>query len=128
MDKADRNQKRQTSQAYTSTKLKRPMVMLGLLLVMTGVIAILEHSLALPQFEWTGLLLLVPSLMLIASAVRRYLLSRSAFERDVRVPFMGGTAMLLISLMVLLQWSWSQVWPMFILWGGIALLAKSLDR
>jgi len=102
---------------------------LGLLLVLLGMIFFLMRTNVLPAFNWPALFLLVPVLVLFASAYQRFRQGGSALERDVRVPFIIGAGLLLVMGMLLMQWDWSNVtWPAFLIFAGFAGLLQVLDR
>lgn len=102
---------------------------LGLLLILLGIIFLLMRSDVLPEFNWPALFLLLPALVLFASAYQRFRKSGSAFERDVRVPFIIGVGLLLFMGMLLMEWDWSEIfWPAFLIFAGFAGLLQVLDR
>ena len=94
----------------------------GLVLIGLGVFFLL-NSLGIidNSFNWWAIFILMPGIGLIASIFTFYM--RNGYvPSEMRGKGLGGVMILLVGLIFLFDMDWGQVWPLFLIVPGIALV------
>ncbi len=96
----------------------------GLALVALGVLFLAQNYLGVPIDNWWAALILVPALGSFWAAWIAWRLTGNGYA--AAGPVTGGLLMLAFALIFLLNLSWSQIWPVFIVILGVGALLPSL--
>ena len=99
---------------------------MGLVVVLVGVLFLLRNlGVSLPFMElhnWWALFILIAAAPSLAYAAQRY---RSTGRVDQRVlhSLLSAAAVVMVALFFLLELPWERWWPLFVIYGGLWMLA-----
>lgn len=102
-------------------------VLQGLLVIALGVLFLLSNFGIAPalfdQPNWWAWLILLAAVSPLSAAFQWY---RRAGTVDHRVwhALLRAAAIIMVALMFLLQLSWQQWWPVFVIYGGLCMLTR----
>lgn len=103
----------------------------GLIIVLIGLVFLL-HNLGyqldfIGYTNWWALFILVGAVGPLAYAVRRYR-SHGRFDGAVLHALLSATSIITVALMFLLNLDWGRWWPLFMILGGLWMLAGNWRR
>jgi hypothetical protein len=94
----------------------------AVVLIALGVIFLLKQLHILPlSFNWWALLILVPGGVLLYRAYDEYRLAGGVLTKSAREHGIGGTVLVLVAAVFLLNINWGVVWPAFLIIAGVAM-------
>lgn len=97
----------------------------GLVLITIGVIFLVTNLTDFTLNNWWALFILIPAVSSLGNAFRVY-------RRDERLgsegrgSLIGGVILLFITSAFLFSWDWGNIWPFFLIIGGIGVLLNAL--
>ena len=104
---------------------------MGLIVIAIGVFFLLRNfGIILPFMEyhnWWALFILIGAIGPLSYAARRYR-ARGKVDGVVLHSLVSAAAVITVALFFLLQLSWNQWWPLFIIYGGLWMLANNWWR
>ncbi len=104
----------------------------GLVLMAIGGLFLLSNLGLMPRFDWTSnwwaLFFLIPIAANVAALGRALSLSGGRFTRAVVGPLSGILVLSLIMGIFLMGWSWSVMWPAFLIIAGLGALLQAAAR
>lgn len=95
--------------------------MSGVVLIAIGLIFLAANVGGFRLDNWWALFILIPAVANYGSAWADYQ-TNGRFTRSGRGSITGGLILTLVSFTFLFGWSWSVIWPIFLIIGGIAAL------
>lgn len=95
--------------------------MSGVILIGIGVIFLAANVTGFRLDNWWALFILIPAVANFGNAVNDYQVN-GRFTRSGRGSITGGLILTLVSFTFLFGWSWSVIWPIFLIIGGVAAL------
>jgi len=98
---------------------------LGLLLIAVGAFMLLREFGGLRLHNWWALFILIPGLLSLWSAFEAFLRQR-ALTRAVRGGLIGACYPVAVALIFLLDLSWADWWPVFVLLPGLTMISAAL--
>ena len=99
----------------------------AVLVIALGVVFLLNNlGVEVPFFEvdnWWAWLILIGALSPLSCAVERY---RRVGRVDDKVlhSLLSALAVVMVALMFILQLSWAQWWPLFVIYGGLTMMVR----
>jgi hypothetical protein len=78
------------------------------------------------DFNWWALFLLIPAGSILQKVWREYQRNGESLNRELRTKLVAGVALLFFGFMLLTGLDWDRYWPLFMIFGGMALLLNSL--
>lgn len=96
----------------------------GIVLIVLGVLFLLRNLTGWPLNNWWALFILAPALVLLWNGYQN-LQADGRFSSRAVQSFTGGSVLLLVALVFLLGLSWSMIWPVFLIIGGIGAISAS---
>jgi hypothetical protein len=93
----------------------------GVILIAIGLIFLAANVTGFRLDNWWALFILIPAVANFGSAWADYQ-KNGRFTRSGRGSITGGLILTLVSFTFLFGWSWSIIWPIFLIIGGIAAL------
>lgn len=98
----------------------------GLILILIGV-AFMLRNLGILDWQlfdnWWALFIAIPGLAALVNAWRSYQ-RQGRFTGEVAGSFIGSLMLLGIALIFLFELDWSQIWPIFLILGGLSILLR----
>lgn len=111
----------------TNARSSRSRVIPALLVIAIGVFFLLDNlAINLPFFDienWWAWIILFAAALPLTDAVSRYR-SVGTFDREVAHSLLSATAIVMVALMFILELSWHQWWPVFVIYGGLCMLIR----
>jgi hypothetical protein len=98
----------------------------GLVLLLLGVVFLLQNFDLLVLDNWWALFILIPAVGAFATAWNTYQRSDRRWTTAARGSLIGGSIMTLVALVFLFNLDFSTIWPVFLILGGLALLANAM--
>jgi O-antigen/teichoic acid export membrane protein len=99
----------------------------GLLLILIGVIFLLFNTEVLPNYDnWWALFLLLPGFGTLSAAIGAYRRNGGQFNPEVIIPLLTGFLFLGMTAVFLFNLDYGWLWPLFLITGGLLLLAGPL--
>ena len=103
----------------------------ALLVIAFGVFFLLGnlgiHLAFFDQQDWWAWLILLAALGPLSGAVERYRMV-GAVDAAVLHALLTAAAIVMVAVMFILQLSWQQWWPVFVIYGGLCMLTRSWRR
>lgn len=103
----------------------------ALLVIALGVLFLLGnlgiHLAFFDQEDWWAWLILLAALGPLSGAVERYRMV-GAVDGVVLHALLTAAAIVMVAVMFILQLSWQQWWPVFVIYGGVCMLTRSWRR
>jgi len=103
----------------------------ALLVIAFGVLFLLGnlgiHLAFFDQQDWWAWLILLAALGPLSGAVERYRMV-GAIDGVVLHALLTAAAIVMVAVMFILQLSWQQWWPLFVIYGGLCMLTRSWRR
>lgn len=100
-------------------------ITLGVILVGIGVIFLLQNLGWFYFNNWWALFILLGTAGAWGNAWKLYQKNGQRITKGVVGAFMGGIFPLIVALIFLFDLNWGDVWPVFLIAAGIAVLARS---
>ena len=101
----------------------------GAILILIGAIFLLRNITGGLFFEnWWALFILIPALVMGASAYRMYEQKGQRIDRDVIATGTAALFPLLVAVIFLLDLDWGAVWPLFLILAGLAAWGAQYGR
>lgn len=97
----------------------------GILLILGGGLLLLNNFTTFHLNNWWALFILIPAFTSFSSAWGHYR-SAGMLNAAARSNLIGGVVFLVVALIFLLNLSFGNYWPVFLVLGGVALLLNSL--
>ena len=100
---------------------------MGLVVIAVGVVFLLQNfGISLPFMRlhnWWALFILLGAVPSLSYAIQRY---RAVGKVDNRVlhSLLSAAVVVMVALFFLLELSWRQWWPLFVIYGGLWMLVK----
>ena len=114
-----------------SVRRRRYHLMPALLVIALGVFFLLGNvGLDVPFFNnpnWWAWFILVGAAWPLFEAVERYR-ETGSIDGEVLHSLLTAAAIAMVALMFLLQLSWGQWWPVFVIYGGLCMLVRGPRR
>ena len=103
----------------------------ALLVIAFGVFFLLGnlgiHLAFFDRQDWWAWLILLAALGPLSGAVERYRVV-GAIDGVVMHALLTAAAIVMVAVMFILQLSWQQWWPVFVIYGGLCMLTRSWRR
>jgi 1,4-dihydroxy-2-naphthoate octaprenyltransferase len=119
---------RQTGRASWYRDGYRKGMIPALLVIAFGVFFLLGnlgiHAAFFEQDNWWAWLILLGALGPLSGAVERYRIV-GAVDGEVLHALLAAAAIVMVAVMFILQLSWQQWWPVFVIYGGLCMLTRS---
>lgn len=99
----------------------------GLIIIAIGVILLAQNL--IPGFylhNWWALFILIPAIGSLAGAFSQYR-AAGRVTPAVRGSLTGGLLLSFVAAIFLFDWSWGKLWPVFIIFAGLAILFNTLS-
>ena len=96
----------------------------GLVLIGIGIVFLIMNLTDYQLNNWWALFILIPAIAPISNAVRVYR-QEGRLGQEGRGSLLGGLIMLFIGSAFLFGWNWGNIWPVFLVMGGIGLLLNA---
>ena len=100
----------------------------ALLVIALGAFFLLDnlgiHVAFLDRQNWWAWLILLAALAPLSDAVQRYR-SLGAVDGAVLHSLLTAAAIVMVAMMFLLELSWRQWWPAFVIYGGLCMLVRN---
>jgi len=100
----------------------------ALLVIAFGMFFLLDnlgiHIAFLDQRNWWAWLIMLAAIAPLSGAVQRYR-STGVVDGTVLHSLFIAAVIVMVALMFLLQLSWQQWWPVFVIYGGLCMLARN---
>lgn len=100
----------------------------ALLVIALGAFFLLDnldiHVAFLDRQNWWAWLILLAALAPLSDAVQRYR-SLGAVDGAVLHSLLTAAAIVMVAMMFLLELSWRQWWPVFVIYGGLCMLVRN---
>jgi putative Mn2+ efflux pump MntP len=93
----------------------------GVILIAIGLIFLVTNLGGFRLDNWWALFILIPAISNFGSAWGNYQ-ANGRFTKSGRGSITGGLILSLIAFTFLFNWSWSVIWPVFLIIGGISAL------
>lgn len=110
---------------------RRYHVMPALLVIAFGVFFLLGNlGINIPLFDnanWWAWFILIGAAWPLFDAVEHYR-ETGAIDGEVLHSLLTAAAVVMVALMFLLQLSWQQWWPVFVIYGGLCMLVRGSRR
>lgn len=110
---------------------RRYQVMPALLVIALGVFFLLGNlGIEVPLFNhanWWAWFILIGAAWPLFDAVERYR-ETGVIDGEVLHSLFTAAAVVMVALMFLLQLSWQQWWPVFVIYGGLCMLVRDSRR
>ena len=95
----------------------------GIILIVLGGIFLLQNMNLLGTFDnWWALFILIPAIGAFASAWQQYRSAGGQWNSSVTGSLIGGIVLTSIAGAFLLDWNIGQLWPIFLIIGGLSVL------
>lgn len=100
---------------------------IGLILIIIGGLYLLTNFNVFPELRnWWALFLLLPGLGTLSAAIGAYRRNGGHLTPEVMLPFIGGLLFLGMTAVFLFELDYGWLWPLFLIGGGLLLLAGTL--
>ncbi len=96
----------------------------GIALILVGGYFLLRNVFGWQLNNWWALFILVPAVFMLGSAIRFYN-EDGRLSGRVSQAITGGLMMVLVALVFLLNLDWSNIWPVFLIFGGVAVILST---
>lgn len=97
----------------------------GLVMIALGCLFLLRnYGYPMPD-NWWAFILLVPALPNLSRAVY---FARRGDLRETLVPLARACLYCFLAAAFLLDWDWAQIWPIFLIAGGVGMIVLSRDK
>lgn len=97
----------------------------GLVMIALGCLFLLRnYGYPMPD-NWWAFFLLIPAL---PSLTRALLLVRRGDHREAARPLARAFLFSFLAASFLLDWDWAQIWPVFLIAGGVFVIANARDK
>jgi hypothetical protein len=96
----------------------------GLVLIGIGLIFLLQNFTSFELNNWWALFILIPAFGALGNAFR-VRQNAGRLTGEGRGSLMGGLGLLFVALIFLFELPWGNVWPIFLILGGIGILLGS---
>lgn len=116
-----RSAARAAENATLTVENKNKSWMSGVILIAIGLIFLAANMGGFRLDNWWALFILIPAVANFGSAVGDYQ-KNGRLTRSGRGSVTGGLILTLVSFTFLFGWSWSVIWPVFLIIGGVAAL------
>lgn len=98
----------------------------GLILILIGAFFLLRNFglMNVPLFDnWWAIFILIPAVASLLNAWRTYQ-AHGRFTGEVIGSFIGSLVLFCVALIFLLQLDWGDIWPIFLILGGLSILLR----
>jgi hypothetical protein len=103
----------------------------GLVLIGLGAFFLLQNLNIMPDidfdFNWWALFILIPIFAVANSAWQTYQANGERVNREVRSKMVGAAILSLVFLTLMFEWNWGQIWPLFLIIGGLGILLNKSE-
>lgn len=96
----------------------------GLVLIGIGIIFLLNQFTGFRLDNWWALFILIPAFGAFGNALRARQ-AHGRFGREGRGSLIGGLVLTFVASIFLFELDWGQVWPVFLILGGVGVLLGS---
>ncbi len=97
----------------------------GLVMIGLGCLFLLKnYGYPMPE-NWWAFFLLIPA---IPSLTRALLLARRGEGKEALRPLARAFIFSFLAAGFLLDWDWAQIWPVFLIVGGVGIIATARDK
>lgn len=114
----------------TAARSTNPALWIGLALLVFGTLKLMEtFGLHLNfGFNWWALFMLIPGAIILKNAYDAYQASGQQFTHATRSQLVAGGLLVVLAVVFLFGLSLSNLWPVFLIVGGLAILFNALNR
>ncbi len=118
----------------SAARSTNPALWIGLALLVFGTVKLMEtFGLRLNfglnlGFNWWALFMLIPGAIILKNAYDAYQASGQQFTHATRSQLVAGGLLVVLGIVFLLGLSLSNLWPVFLIVGGVAILFSALNR
>lgn len=93
----------------------------GVILIILGIVFLGQVWGWFTLDNWWALFIFIPAAFAFASARGAYR-RRGGFSREVAGSLTGGLVLSFVALMLLFDWDWGLLWPVFLVLAGLGML------
>lgn len=93
----------------------------GVILIILGIVFLGQVWGWFTLDNWWALFIFIPAAFAFASARGAYR-RRGGFSREVAGSLTGGLVLSFVALMLLFEWDWGLLWPVFLVLAGLGML------
>jgi hypothetical protein len=97
----------------------------GAILILLGIVFLYHNFGGYHLHHWWALFILVPAATALAKAWRLYQQNGNQFSSAMKRPMVEGATLSCVGMIFLLDWYWGNIWPVFLIIGGIAALISA---
>jgi len=101
----------------------------GILFIILGVFLLLQNSGYIGELDnWWALFIILPGIATLGGALKSWH-EKGEITRKFIDRFASGVTILFVGCILMLEWPWSKVWPVFlIIYGAEFLLKDRIDK